>query len=52
MSSPPGSGGNDFCVISQAGVATAKLQEPGWEHIQGGGEVILGIQAGGGTALS
>ena len=29
-------GGNDFCVISQAGGATAKLQEPGWEHIQGG----------------
>ena len=29
-------GGNDFCVISQAGGATAKLQEPGWGHIQGG----------------
>ena len=36
---PPGSGGkggNDFCVISQAGGATAKLQEPGWGHIQRG----------------
>ena len=29
--------GNDFCVISQAGRATVKLQEPGWGHIQGGG---------------
>ena len=28
-------GENDFCVISQAGGATAKLQEPGWGHIQG-----------------
>ena len=32
---PLGSKGNDFCVISQAGGATAKLQEPGWGHIQG-----------------
>ena len=38
--------------------ATAKPQEPGWGHIQGGGrgegggEMILGSQAGGGTALS
>ena len=40
-------GGNGFCVISQAGGATAKLQEPGWGHIQGG-EMILGSQAGGG----
>ena len=50
MSSPLlGSGrGNDFCVISQAGWATAKLQEPGWGYIQGGGEeMILGSQAGG-----
>ena len=31
-----GGGANDFCVISQAGGATAKLQEPGWGHIQGG----------------
>ena len=44
---PLGSGGDDFCVISQAGGATAKLQEPGWGHIQGG-EMILGSQAGGG----
>ena len=48
-----GGEGNDFCVISQAGGATAKLQEPGWGHIRGGGrEMILGSQAGGGTALS
>ena len=48
MSSPPplGSGGSDFCVNSQAGEATAKLQEPGWGHIQGG-EMILGSQADG-----
>ena len=39
-------GGNDFCVISQAVGATAKLQEPEWGHIQGG-EMILGSQAGG-----
>ena len=47
---PPGirGGGNDFCVISQAGgEATAKLQEPGWGHIHGG-KMILGSQAGGG----
>ena len=44
---PPGiRGGDDFCVIRQAGGATAKLQEPGWGHIQGGG-MILGSQAGG-----
>ena len=49
--SPMGSGGNDFCVICQAEVATDKLQEPGWEHIQGG-KMVLGSQAGGGTALS
>ena len=37
VSSPLGSGGgNDFCFISQAGGATAKLQEPGWGHIQRG----------------
>ena len=29
------------------GGATAKLQEPGWGHIQGG-KMILGSQAGGG----
>ena len=40
------SGGNDFCVISQAGWATAKLQEPGWGHIQGE-KMILGSQAKG-----
>ena len=33
---PRDQGGNDFCVISQARGATAKLQEPGWGHIQGG----------------
>ena len=33
---PPGIRGDDFCVISQTGGATAKLQEPGWGHIQGG----------------
>ena len=43
-------GGDDFCVISQARVETAKLQEPGWGHIQRG-KMILGSQAGG-TALS
>ena len=48
---PLGSGGgDDFCVISQARVETAKLQEPGWGHIQRG-KMILGSQAGG-TALS
>ena len=37
VSSPLESGGNDFCVISQAGGgATAKLQESGWGHLQGG----------------
>ena len=48
MSPPPGirGGGGDFCVISQAGGATAKLHEPGWGHIQGGGGMILGSQAG------
>ena len=46
--SPPGiKRGNDFCVISQAVGATAKLQEPEWGHIQGG-KMILGSQAGGG----
>ena len=36
VSSPPwDQGGDDFCVISQARVETAKLQEPGWGHIQG-----------------
>ena len=50
--SPPGiKRGNDFCVISQAVGATAKLQEPEWGHIQGG-KMILGSQAGGWTALS
>ena len=42
-----GGRGDDFCVICQAGGGTAKLQEPGWGHIQGGGEMILGSQAGG-----
>ena len=50
--SPPGiKRGNDFCVISQAVGATAKLPEPEWGHIQGG-KMILGSQAGGWTALS
>ena len=49
---PPGiREGNDFCVISQAGGATAKLQEPGWGHIQGK-KMILGSKPGEGTALS
>ena len=43
-------GGNDFCVISQAGGATAKLQQPGWEHIQGGDDFRQ--LSRGGTALS
>ena len=43
-------GGNDFCVISQAGGATAKLQEPGWGHIQGGDDFRQSSR--GGTALS
>ena len=38
-------GRDDFWVTIQAGGATAKLQEPGWGHIQG--EMILGSQAGG-----
>ena len=42
---PPGIRGNDFCVISLAGGATATLQAPGWGHIQ---KMILGSQAGGG----
>ena len=54
MSSRPlgSEGGNYFCVINQAGGwATAKLQEPGWGHIQGGGKMILGSQAGEGGLL-
>ena len=53
VSSPLGSvGGNDFCVISQAGGgATAKLQEPGWGHIQGKDD-FRQSRRGGGTALS
>ena len=45
-----GGGGNDFCVISQAGGAIAKLQEPGWGHIQGGNDFRQSNR--GGTALS
>ena len=48
--SPLGSGGNDFCVISQAGGVTAKLQEPGWGYIQGGDDFRQ--LSRGGTALS
>ena len=43
-------GGNDFCV-SQAGGATAKLQESGWGHIQGR-EDDFRQSSRGGTALS
>ena len=42
---PPG----EIFVSSARQGATAKLQEPGWGHIQGV-EMILGSQAGG-TAL-
>ena len=42
-------GGNDFLCHQPGRGATAKLQEPGWGHIQGG--MILSSQAGG-TALS
>ena len=41
-----------FVSSAGQGRATAKLQEPGWGHIQGGGEMILGSEAGGGIALS
>ena len=52
VSSPLGSGGgNDFCVISQAGGATAKLQEQGRGHIQRG-EDDFRQSSRGGTALS
>ena len=51
VSSPPGIKGNDFYVISQAGGATAKLQEPGRGHIQGG-EDDFRQSSKGGTALS
>ena len=50
MSSPPwDQGGGRMIFVSSArqGEATAKLQEPGWGHIQGG-KMILGSQAGGG----
>ena len=40
-------GGNDFCVISQAVGATAKLQEPEWGHIQGGGDDFRQSSRGG-----
>ena len=36
-----------FVSSARLGGGTAKLQEPGWGHIQGGGEMILGSQAGG-----
>ena len=41
-------GGGRMIFVSSArqGEATAKLQEPGWGHIQGG-KMILGSQAGG-----
>ena len=50
MSPPGGSGGDDFCVISQAGVETGKLQGPGWGHNQGGDDFRQSSR--GGTALS
>ena len=43
-------GENDFCAISQPGGATAKLQEPGWVHIQWGDDFRQSSR-GGGTAL-
>ena len=51
--SPPGiRGGGVMIFVSSARqrVATAKLQEPGWGHIQGG-DMILGSQAGGTASL-
>ena len=47
---PRDQGGDDFCVISQAGGTTAKLQEPEWGHIQG--EDDFRQSSRGGTALS
>ena len=49
---PPGiRGGDDFCVISQAGVETGKLQGPGWGHNQEGDDFRQSSR-GGGAALS
>ena len=47
-----GGRGDDFCVICQAGGGTAKLQEPGWGHIQGGEGDDFRQSSWGGTALS
>ena len=44
---PPGIRGDDFCVINQTGGATAKLQVPGWGHIQGGGDDFRQTSRGG-----
>ena len=48
MSSPlPGIRGNDFCVISQAGVQLLNFKSQGGDTFKGQ-EMILGSQAGGG----
>ena len=44
-------GGIIFVSSARQRETTAKLQEPGWGHIQGG-KMTLGSQAGGGMLLS
>ena len=53
VSSPPGirGGGMIFVLSARQGGATAKLQEQGWGHIQGG-EDDFRQSSRGGTALS
>ena len=54
VSSPPGirGGGNDFCVISQAGGGQLlNFKSKGGDTFREG-KMILGSQVGGGTALS
>ena len=46
---PLGSGGNDFCVVSQAGGKLLNLKSQGGDIFRG--EMILGSQAGGGGLL-
>ena len=41
----------NFDWHSKAEGGTAKLHEPAWGHIPGGGEMNLGSQAGGGGLL-
>ena len=50
VSSPLGSGGDDFCVISQAGGQLLNFKSQGGDTFRG--EMILGSQPGGETALS